>query len=280
MDSHLEQWVRQAKDGDKQALERVVGEIQNTVFGLALRMSGAREDAEDDAQEILIKVITHLSDFREKSAFRSWVYRIACNHLLTSRKRRTEQAAISFEILEAVITSETETTGCPVPPGPERAIILEEGRLRCMQAVLSCLDREIRIAFVLGEVFEVSSAEGGYILNISPEAFRKRLSRGRERVHAFMLKNCGLVNATNPCRCLATCSGGMPFGTDGIGSTVRTKRLEKSRTEAMMRLKELSEIERVTLMFRTYPEYTCPDAFATIIKDLIDSGNYRILMRS
>ena len=88
MDSNLEQYVRRAKNGNLQALEEVVCGIQKKIYGLALRMLGHQEDAEDEMQEILIKVITHLSDFREESAFSSWVYRIACNHLLTVRKKK------------------------------------------------------------------------------------------------------------------------------------------------------------------------------------------------
>jgi DNA-directed RNA polymerase specialized sigma24 family protein len=91
MASNLEHDVRQAKKGNKQALETVVGNIQERIYGLALRMLGNAEDAEDETQEILIKVITHLSDFREESAFSSWMYRVACNHLLTTRKRRNER---------------------------------------------------------------------------------------------------------------------------------------------------------------------------------------------
>ena len=80
MASNLEQLVLQAKDGDQQALETIVNRIQDKVYGLALRMLGRAEDAEDETQEILIKVITHLSEFREESAFTSWIYRISCNH--------------------------------------------------------------------------------------------------------------------------------------------------------------------------------------------------------
>ena len=56
MTSNLEQYVRQAKNGDRQALETVVCRNQDKIYGLALRMLGNPDDAEDEAQEILIKV--------------------------------------------------------------------------------------------------------------------------------------------------------------------------------------------------------------------------------
>jgi hypothetical protein len=51
-----------------------------------------------------------------------------------------------------------------------------------------------------------------------------------------------------------------------------------SRSEAMAHLKELSEIERVTELFRNYPQYHAPDAFKDIVKNLIDSKQYRLFM--
>lgn len=76
MASNLEQYVRQANNGNRQALETVVSKISDKIYGLALRMLNDLQDAEDETQEILIKVITHLSDYREESAFSSWVYRV------------------------------------------------------------------------------------------------------------------------------------------------------------------------------------------------------------
>lgn len=280
MASNLEQFVRQAKNGDKQALETVVCGIQDKIYGLALRMLGHPEDAEDETQEILIKVITHMSDFREESAFRSWVYRIACNHLLTSRKRKSERMGVTFEFLEDLISAETENTYPLAFSGPERNILLEEARLGCMQGVLTCLDREIRIAFIIGDVFGVTSREGAYILGITPEAFRKRLSRGRERIQNFMLKNCGLVNENNPCRCDKKAGRDLKWGLIAPKKkyVVKKKGAVKSRAEAMAHLKELSEIERAAVLFRSYPEYQAPDSFKNIVKNLIDSEKYRIFM--
>jgi RNA polymerase sigma factor (sigma-70 family) len=142
MASNLEHDVRQAKKGHKQALETVVGNIQERIYGLSLRMLGNAEDAEDETQEILIKVITHLSDFREESAFSSWVYRVACNHLLTTRKQRNEREGITFDFLEEMISADADKTYPLTISGPERDLLAEEARLNCMQTVLACLDKK------------------------------------------------------------------------------------------------------------------------------------------
>ena len=280
MASNLEHFVRQAKDGDKQALEMIVNGIQDKVYGLALRMLGQAEDAEDETQEILIKVITHLSKFREESAFTSWVYRIACNHLLTTRKRNIEKMGVTFEFLEDLTSAEAEKTYPLAVSGQERAVLLEEARLGCLQAVLTCLEREFRIVVILADIFGVTSGEGAYILDITPEAFRKRLSRGRERIQNFMLKNCGLVNENNACRCEKKAGRDLKWGliNPQNKSFVDKKSALKNRAEAMVHLKELSEIERTTALFRSYPEYQSPESFKNIVKDLIDSGKYRFFM--
>lgn len=73
----METKVIRAQAGNRQALETIVEGIQGKVYELALRMLGHPSDAEDAAQEILIKVITRMGSFRGESAFYTWVYRIA-----------------------------------------------------------------------------------------------------------------------------------------------------------------------------------------------------------
>ena len=87
MGSDLEWLVEAAKEGDRKALEDLISKIQNKIYGLALRMLYNPSDAEDAAQEILLKIITRLSTFRGESAFTTWMYRVAINHLLTLRRR-------------------------------------------------------------------------------------------------------------------------------------------------------------------------------------------------
>ena len=82
----LEALAEQAKAGSKEAVEEILIEIQDMVINLSLRMLGTIHDAEDASQEILIKVMTHLSGFRGESAFTTWVFSIATNHLLNYKK--------------------------------------------------------------------------------------------------------------------------------------------------------------------------------------------------
>ena len=279
MTSSIEQRVQQAKEGSREALEALVRHVQEPVYGLSLRMLGDPADAEDAAQEILIKVITHLDRFREESAFSTWVHRIAANHLLTTRKGRMRRYKLDFEIYESHVSKEGEGSRIRARSAPDQKLIVEETRASCMQGLLQCLSRELRLAFVLGQVFEVSSEEGATILGISPAAFRKRLSRGRDGIRRFLIRNCGLVRPENPCACerqavydieVGWIDPDQPRYAESQGSA-------EGRDELRDRLRELDEMGRVAALFRTYPGRGPSESFAGLVKQLLDSGRYRLL---
>ena len=173
--------VERATQGDRDALESLVATIQDRVYRLALRMLYHPADAEDAAQEILIKIVTHLGTFRGESGFATWALRIAANHLLTTRKHRAERKEISFAYCESQITDPSAETDLPALSvnGVEQEVLVQEVRLHCLQGLLLCLERSYRLAFILGDLFALSGEEAAEVLEITPEAFRKRLSRSR-----------------------------------------------------------------------------------------------------
>lgn len=88
--AHDETLVARANTGDRPALEELIGRHQAWVYNIALRMLWEPADAEDATQEVLLKVITRLSTFQGRSRFRTWLYRIACNHVLGMKRGRAE----------------------------------------------------------------------------------------------------------------------------------------------------------------------------------------------
>jgi RNA polymerase sigma factor (sigma-70 family) len=89
----VEDLARLALDGDRDAVERLVRELQSDVYGLALRMLWNREDAEDATQEILVRMVTRLSHFDFRSKLKTWVYRIAVNYILDVKKSAIERTS-------------------------------------------------------------------------------------------------------------------------------------------------------------------------------------------
>ena len=90
-------FIEKAVAGDRKALESLIVGVQDIVFNLSLRMLGTFADAEDATQDILLKMITHLSSFRGDSGFTTWVFSIASNHLKNYKKHMFARYAPSFE---------------------------------------------------------------------------------------------------------------------------------------------------------------------------------------
>ncbi|HKQ97646.1 MAG TPA: RNA polymerase sigma factor [Candidatus Polarisedimenticolia bacterium] len=190
-----------ARAGDEHALDRLLRPLQGMVYNLALRFLWHPEDAEDATQEILVRVVTGLPSFRGDSRFETWAYRIACNTLLTLRRQRMEEKAFTFERFAEDLRIGASDAPLQVESWEDEKLLLEEVRIGCTLGMLLCLDREHRIAYILGEILELDHNEAAEVLEIEPAAYRKRLSRARADIVAFTTAHCGLVNPENACRC-------------------------------------------------------------------------------
>lgn len=191
-----------AKNGSRDALEKLVLRHQAWVYNIALRMVFQPQDAEEVTQEVLIKVITRLSTFKGESQFRTWLYRIAANHVLNMRRRSTETGVTTFADYGAAIRS-TPDADLPDPKSVPVGlpILVEEAKNSCTMGMLLCLDRKQRLIFTLGEILGASDTVGGEVLEMTADNFRQCLARARRDLHSFMNNQCGLVNSANPCRC-------------------------------------------------------------------------------
>jgi len=95
-----------------------------------------------------------------------------------------------------------------------------------------------------------------------------------------MMRHCGLINKNNACRCEKKAGKDLHWVlmNPQKSSLVDRNEAVKIRTQAVADLKELSEIERTTALFRNYPKYRSPESFKNIVKDLVNSGKYRVFM--
>ena len=182
--------IDQAIAGDSLALEKLLASTHELVFNLSLRFLGTVHDAEDATQEIAVKIMTHLSAFRKESAFSTWAYRIAVNHLKDCRTHQFAHAPFSFEMYGADICDERARDVPDLSEGVERNLLARELKLSCTNVMLQCLDADSRCAYVLGTMFKVDSATAADVLGITPEAYRQRLSRARKTVAAFLSAYC------------------------------------------------------------------------------------------
>src|SRR5882757_7645163 len=194
--------VEKARSGDRAALEELILRHQAWVYNIAVRMVFRPHDAEEVTQEVLVKVITKLSTFKGESTFRTWLYRIAANHVLNMKRRWAETGTTTFADYGAAIDG-TPDLDLPDPKSVpvEVPLLVEEAKNGCTMGMLLCLDRKQRLIFTLGAILGASDTVGGEVLEMTPENFRQCLTRARRDLHSFMNNQCGLVNTKNPCRC-------------------------------------------------------------------------------
>ena len=256
----LQPLVDRARTSDAAAAEALVRELADPLYRLALRMTANPSDAEDATQEILVKVITHLASFRGESSVRTWAWRIAVRHLLDMKKSRVEALSLNFERFGADLLDGLADAGAD---GHEEA---EEVKLGCSLAMLTCLDREHRVAFLLGEVFDVPNGLAAEIAGTTEPTYRQRLSRAQRKVEAFTRAYCGVVNEQAPCRCDRRVARAVELGRLARGSFPLARH---ARDEAAKHVKEMEALHDTARLFRSHPEYRAPDALAKRIREIL-----------
>jgi RNA polymerase sigma factor (sigma-70 family) len=263
--------VRCAQAGDRDAVEALLLAVRDNVHRLALRMTGDADDALDATQEILVRVLTRLSTFNGEAAFTTWVHRVAVNHLLDRKRSAVER----FELTFGAFADDLLDGLAPVAPdaAPELDLLAREVKHGCTLALLTCLDRELRVAYVLGEVFGVSSTEGAWICNTTATAYRKRLSRARAAVRTFVAEHCGLVA---PGRARCHCRKRVPAAV-ARGRVDPADADEPSADDVAAAVAEMEAFYDAAGLLRSVPDAAAPAAVAAQIRSLIDSGGSRLV---
>jgi RNA polymerase sigma factor (sigma-70 family) len=274
-DEALRSWAEAALGGDREAAQRLLEALQDPVYRLALRMLGHPADAEDAAQEILVIVLTHIGSFRGESALSTWVFRIAVNHLMRTRKGRREM--FSFDLLGERLDGGLRETYAE-PSDPEIEVMVLEVRLRCTEAMLLSLDRELRIAFILGDIFRLSGQEAAQVLEVDAATYRKRLSRSRKLLLGFMRGRCGVFDPENPCRCRGQVDAALADGRLRRDDLSLAHHPARVGTEALRQgAKEVGELLRVADVMRGHPDYAAPEPMLKRLRALLDSGRLELL---
>jgi RNA polymerase sigma factor (sigma-70 family) len=263
--------AQRAGDGDRAALERLLAAVQDDIHRLAVRMTGCPDDALDATQEVLVRVMTRLSTYRGEAAFRTWVHRVTVNHLVDRKRSAVERLELTFgafadDLLDGLT---------PVAPnaGPELDVLAREVKHGCTLALLTCLDRHLRVVYVLGEVFGVSSSKGAWICDTTETAYRKRLSRARALVRGFVAEHCGLVAPTTA-RC--HCRKRVPAA-QALGRVDAATAEQPTAAAVHAAVAEMESLYDAAGLIRSLPDTTAPGEVAVGIRSLVQSGRYQLL---
>ncbi len=267
-----------ALTGDKKSLEKLIEKHYAFIYNIALKMTFEPADAEDTTQEIIIKLITNLAKFKGKSSFRTWLYSIVVNHILNMKKRHCETLIGSFDDygreLDKMPNHKFPTA---YSLGPDKQVILDEIKYSCTAGMLLCLDREQRLIYVLGEIFEIDHNLGAEILSVSKDNYRQKLSRARNQLVQFMNSKCGLVNKKNPCRCSKKTRAFIDAGVINPNNLLFNKDYIKKIYQVLPELESKinNELERqCAFIFKDTPFQNREELKAKLIK-VLDSDTFK-----
>ncbi len=271
--------VDKATSGDKKALETLVTDVQDMIFNLSLRMLGTFADAEDATQDILLKMITHLSSFRGESRFTTWVFQIAVNHLKSYKKHMFANVPLSFDFYGNDIENGKIEDVPDLTQNVDKDILAEELKMSCTNVMLQCLDTESRCIFILGTMFQIDSRMAGDILGMTPEAYRQRLSRVRRKMADFLSQYCGEYGGGR-CRCK-----------NRVNYAIQSRRLNPQQldyvTAAEIPVKTIfdvksamEEIDELSQDFSFCKPYQSPGRTKKMIQEFLDSVQLSIIQNS
>jgi len=179
--------IHRAKQGDMLAFEELILQHEKIVYNLALRMMNHSEDAKDISQEVFLKAYRSLSNFDERSAFSTWLYRITHNTCIDEMRRRKGKQSYSLEeeleneegSMQRQIADEGDT--------PEESLLREEQKSEILQA-LDTLTEEHKMAIILRDVKGLSYEEIAEIQELSLGTVKSRISRARNQLKTEILK--------------------------------------------------------------------------------------------
>lgn len=179
MRSDIEQAVALLKDRGDENLEKALALLQQAVFAFGMRLCGQREDAEDTTQEVLVKAIPYLPKFDNSRALAKWLYTVAKNRCLMSRRKSKFAPKQELSLDELMPDrEELEQLESSSIPNPENSTIRGEQAQRLREAIRA-LPPHYRIVLVLRDMEGFTDEEAGEITGLRPGTIRIRLHRAR-----------------------------------------------------------------------------------------------------
>jgi RNA polymerase sigma-70 factor (ECF subfamily) len=169
------------RSGRADAVERALALLQNTVFSFSMKMCGHREDAEDTAQDVLVRALPYLPKFDNPQALASWLYKVARNRCVSSRRQSKFAPDASRRLsLDSLMPSgrELQELVASDEPTAEAKLVTREAGDRVRHALLK-LPPEYRIILVLHDMEGMDAPEVARIVGIKPGTVRVRLHRAR-----------------------------------------------------------------------------------------------------
>lgn len=186
--------VGQACAGDMMAFGRLVSKYQDRLVNTCWRICGNLDDAEDLAQEALIKAMGAIGSFEQRSRFYTWLFRIAVNVSISYRRKRGRTPVLLLHQQDGDWSQEVES-GQPAGRSgqgmddPSARLVRDEAEKR-LAAALDQLDDDHRVAVILRDIEGLDYHQIAEIIEVPAGTVKSRIHRGRmelrERLRPFM----------------------------------------------------------------------------------------------
>ncbi|MBR2902524.1 MAG: sigma-70 family RNA polymerase sigma factor [Clostridia bacterium] len=184
--------VKQARDGDVEAFERLIESVKLLVINTAYQYLKDYEDALDCSQEVFIKAYRNMASYRENSAFSTWIYQITKNQCIDMlRRNKTTNLSIE-ESMEDEDAPEIQLSA-PESQQPENNAI----RNRQIEAVRRAIDQlpdKLREVCVMRDIQELSYQEISELLDIPEGTVKSRLNSARIKLRKILEKQIELFD--------------------------------------------------------------------------------------
>ena len=179
VDQHEIDLVKRCQNRDMQAMEEIVRQYKNQVYNIAYGMLGSPEDAQDITQDVFVSVWEKIGQFRFRSKFSTWLYRIAKNMSLNEKSRRTSRKTDVVEIddSQAWVPVDHQT--------PEDEILASEQQ-QILHKALGQLKESYRTILVLREMEGLSYEDLSAVLGCSIGRVKSRLYEARMQLRGIL----------------------------------------------------------------------------------------------
>lgn len=177
--------IEKVLGGDANAFEELVLKYEKTVYNLALRMVGDRDDAFDMTQEAFIKAYGSLSSFRGDSKFSVWIYRITTNVCLDFLRSKSRKQQVSLTVSDD--DDEDAQLDIPDPKADPEQQLIKKISMQSVEEGLKTLPDKQRQILVMRELGGMSYAEIGKALSLEEGTVKSRIFRARKRLCTFLL---------------------------------------------------------------------------------------------
>jgi RNA polymerase sigma-70 factor (ECF subfamily) len=176
----IEAALNMLNSGNPEEIERAIETLQGVVYGFGMKFCGSREDAEDTAQETLIRLARQLRDFPTARGLAVWLYKVAKTQCLMSR-RKSKFAPAQMLSLDELMPKDSVLSAEGVRSWqftPEQVVLNNELRSLLENAVLS-LPKPYRMVLILRDMEQLDTREVANVMGISEETVKMRLHRAR-----------------------------------------------------------------------------------------------------